>query len=193
MSKAKRDHQLVLETRDFLAAIKTIKPHRVNAAAKLSECQLGYVAGEAVFCVNGVQTRRPAAGNWPGFASFRLEYLLAFLKVPPAGDQVVIRYADGKAKIASIYVPATWAGTPDWIAEITLEGHLNGPHDDLAPANLFCPKCAKREGVLFRDLILRAGRYPVSGERIFTGDRILGASPTRECRACGHQWIELSD
>lgn len=195
MSKAKRDHQLVLETHDFLAAIKTVKPHRVDAAAKLSECQLGYVAGEAIFCLNGAQTRRPAVGSWPGFARFRFALMLAVLKVPPPEPLIEIRCSDAAVQIGATRVPARWIESSEWIAEMALEAHLHGPDKAPAPQELYCPKCGRREGVFLRDLLRPAstGRHPAPQERIHIGGRTLDAEPTRACKSCRNQWIELDD
>jgi len=184
------DIRLSLRTTDFLTAVRTIKPRRVTKQAQLSECQLGYLDGEAVFCVHGAETRRPAAGRWPGFVCFRFAYLLAFLKVRPVGEEIVFGYADDRLRIDSISVPASWAGTPEWIAEMAIGAHLHGPDDDAAAPGLYCPKCAKLEGVRLSALIQPR---TLQEERIILGGRDLTLKPTRECRACGHRWIELNE
>lgn len=184
---------LDIRKKDFVDAVRSLKPKRVNAATKLSEFQLGYIDGEAVFCINGAQVRRPAHGVWPGFACFRFAFMLAILKVPPPAPQIEIRRYGSGIQIGATRVPARWIQSPEWIAEMALEAHLHGPDEAGAPQELYCPKCSKRKGALFRDLLRETGRYPIPQERIYTGSRVLGAEPTRECRACGHQWIELNE
>jgi len=179
--------------KDFIEAVRVLKPRRVNAATGLSEFQLGYLDGEAVFCVNGAQVRRPARGRWPGFACFRFAFMLAMLKVPPPGERIEIRRVGGNVQVGATRMTARWIESPEWIAEMALEAHLHGPDEAGAPPELYCPKCSRREGVLFRDLLRQTGRYPIQQERIHIGSRTLGAEPTRECRACGHQWIELDE
>ncbi len=185
-------YSLEISKKDFIDAIRTLKPKRINPATKQSEFQLGYIDGEAVFCINGAQTRRPARGVWPGFACFRFAFMLAVLKLPPPGPRIEIRRSGTGVQIGPTRVSARWIESSEWIAEMALEAHLHGPDEGLEPQELYCPKCGRREGVLFRGL-RQAGRYSVPQERIHMGSRMLGAEPTRECRACGHQWIELDD
>lgn len=187
------DATYILEIRksDFVDAIGTLMPKRVNAAARLAEFQLGHVDGEAVFCTNGAQTRRSARGVWPGFACFRFALMLAVLKTPPPGPSIEIRRSDAAVQIGATRAPARWIESSEWIAEMALESHLHGPEETPAPQELYCPKCGRRKRMLFRDLLRHAGRCPTPQERIHIGGRILGAEPTRECRSCGNQWIEL--
>lgn len=193
MTDTDPNYTLEIGKKDFVNAVRALKPKRITAAAKLSEFQLGYVDGEAVFCINGAQTRCPARGVWPGFACFRFALMLAVLKVPPLGEHIEIRRSGTNVQIGATRVPARWIDSPEWIANMALEAHLYGPDEQVAPRELYCPKCARREGVLFRDLLRQAGSYPVTQERLFSSGGMRGAEPTRECRACGHQWIELDD
>lgn len=187
------NHSLEIERKDFLDAIRVLKPRRVNIADKLSEFQLGYVDGEAVFCIHGAQTRRPARGVWPGFACFRFAFMLAVLKEPPPGPLIEIGCSGTSVKIGTTRLQARWIDTPAWIAEMALYAHLHGPDEEPVSPPLYCPKCGKREGVLFGEGLGQAGRYPVRREQLSVGGRLFGATPTRECRTCGHQWIELDD
>ena len=187
------EYTLTIGRKDFLSAVRAIKPKRVNAADKLSEFQFGFIDGEAVFCRHGAQTRRPARGNWPGFACCRFAMILAMLKIPPPGDPIEIRCSGKVLQIGSTKVSARWIGVSEWIAGMALEVHLHGPEEEATPSLLYCPKCGRQEGALTGDLVQRAGRYPVPLEQISMGDRVLGATPTRECGSCRHRWIELED
>jgi len=53
---------LDLSCADFLAAIKALKPPRMPKTHALKELQIGLVKGEAIFCMEGAQTRCPAIG-----------------------------------------------------------------------------------------------------------------------------------
>lgn len=193
MTDTAPEYTLVIRRKDFLSAVRAIKPKRVNVADKLSEFQFGFIDGEAVFCRHGAQTRRPASGNWPGFACFRFAMMLAVLKIPPPGDPIEIRCSGKTLQIGSTKVSVRWIGVSEWIAELALEAHLHGPDDEPVSEPLYCPRCGKREGILFSDLPRKAGRYPVRQEQLTVGGDLFGATPTRECRICRHRWIELDD
>lgn len=59
--------QAKLWYRCFLNAIKTLKLPRMPKTHALKELQIGLVKGEAIFCMEGAQTRCPATREWNGF------------------------------------------------------------------------------------------------------------------------------
>ena len=193
MTAPEATYRLEIRRKDFIDGVRTLKPRRVNEVTKLSEFLLGYLDGEAVFCINGAQTRRAAQGVWPGFACFRFAFILAVLKEPPPGPLLEITRSGASIRIGTTRFPARWIDSSEWIAGMALEAHLHGPDEAAVPRELFCPRCGRREGLLLPHLPRRANARPLSPERFPSGASMPGFDPTRECRACGHRWIEMDD
>jgi hypothetical protein len=132
-------------------------------------------------------TRRPAQGQWKGFACLPYGMLAAFLKVPPAGSTVRLRFEDGRLSIGASRYRAQWIEVSPWIGAMAMEVHFLGAADKPTP-KLFCPRCGKRQGHGLDDL--RA-----ADKRTVAEDKLLGAFEGSEashgCAACLHGWIEL--
>jgi len=58
--------------------------------------------------VQGMQLNIPAAGRWPGTARIASRPLDALVRVPPAGEDVVLRFAAGRCYFGSFSVPGAW-------------------------------------------------------------------------------------
>ena len=174
-------NQITLDTQEFLKVIRRLKPKRVNKLVRADRLYIAYLEGESVFCTSGVETRCPVlTADWDGYASVPFGRMLPFLRVNPAGSQVSIVCADGKAKIDTWSMPAQWAATPPWISAASIEAHF---FDDLPRAKvelMFCPKCGKQKGA-----VLDIDDLP--------GQLAWGAAPApnRMCQACEHKWMEL--
>lgn len=192
MAAAEATAFLVIRKTDFLNAIRTIKPRKLTKAVYSSEVQLGHLENEAVFCVNGAQSRCPARGQWSGLARFRFIHLLSLLKVPPKVNPVLIQYGHGKLIIETSRITAGWAEVSEWVGSMALEAHLQDlpPEEENVPP-LYCPRCGRRKGVPYDPVALQAGRYPIPEEKIFFRGNPFNADPTHECGECGHRWADL--
>ena len=58
---------LEIDRDDFVDALKRLKTGRLTKAFLHQELQIGYLQGEAVFCIQGAQIRWPAKGSSNGF------------------------------------------------------------------------------------------------------------------------------
>ncbi len=94
---------------DFVDAIRRLKPERVLKTMRRSEIQIGFVRGEAVFNVNGAETRRVATGKWPGFVSFNFGRALTYTEVLPASDPVRLEFANDHLRIDASRISARWS------------------------------------------------------------------------------------
>lgn len=71
-----------------------------------------------------------ATGQWPGTASCAASVIKALAKVPPTGNEISLRYADGHKKVGTLSVAAKWTPTsgelmatptaPDWVEVLNL-------------------------------------------------------------------------
>ena len=57
------DFWIDLPTKDFVRALKTVKPKLRSVAKKSGTLDISLINGEAGFCVGGAMTRIPAQGH----------------------------------------------------------------------------------------------------------------------------------
>ncbi len=96
---------------DFVDAIRRLKPGRMLKSYERKELQIGLVVGEALFCIDGAITRRPASGVWNGFACVSYGLLLPYLKVKPEGDRVRLEFNQERLRIGSARFQSRWIHT----------------------------------------------------------------------------------
>lgn len=99
---------LELSREDFLSALRRLKPRRMLKSLLSKELQIAFIEGEAVFCVEGAQTRRPAQGQWSGFACLAFGQIYPFLKIQPQGRTVRITLEGGCVCIETMRLKARW-------------------------------------------------------------------------------------
>lgn len=172
---------------DFLDAIKRLKPGRMLKSFSLKELQIGLVNEEAIFCIEGATTRRPASGVWNGFACVSYGMLLPYLKVKPEGDPVRLGFDQGRLRIGPARFQSRWIDASPWISEMALDAHFMGP-TDLPLPKLFCPKCGKRAGVAL-DSLMEAAVRTESEKKLMGLLEKTGAS--HGCGSCFHAWKEI--
>lgn len=172
---------------DFLEAIKRLKPGRMLKSYQAKELQIGLDGEEAIFCIEGAITRRPARGAWNGFACISYGLLLPYLKVKPETERVRIVFDQGRLKIGTARFPAGWVDASPWISRMALEAHFFGPRTQPSP-RLFCPLCGKREGIARDDLEQKVSRRRQEDKFLIHLEQI-GA--THGCGSCSHAWKEL--
>ena len=170
-----------LPTRDFVQALKTVKPKLRSAAKRAGTLDISLINGEAVFCVGGAMTRVPAKGHWAGLVETPFLTLLSFIQVPPAGDTVRLEFDGEKFKIGSFRCKATWQNVSDQIAEIKNTIHLNELDNKAELKKHYCPNCGTKTGI----------PQPDTPTDLFEG---LNADPrpiTRyQCGKCRLSWVE---
>ena len=173
---------------DFLDAIKRLKPTRMPKSYALLELQIAFQNGEAIFCVSGAETRRPARGEWKGFVCVRYGLLLPFLKIKPVADPVKIEYVDSKIKIEITKLSARWIEASELITTATMNAHfLSG-----APQKVefkFCPSCGKKKGM---NLGLLPMKSKLNAEELRIQMLADNTSANTGCLACGYGWIEIN-
>lgn len=172
---------------DFLEALKRLKPGRMLKSFQTKEVQIGLDNGEAIFCIEGATTRRPASGAWNGFACISYGMLLPYLKVKPETGRVRLVFDQGRLKIGTTRYQARWVDASPWISRMALEAHFFGPRTQSAP-KLFCPRCGKREGVARDELEEKAARSPQEDKLLTHLERI---DASHGCGACFHAWKEI--
>ena len=172
---------LTLATKDFIQALKTVKPKLRSAAKKAGSLDISFINGEVVFCVGGTMTRVPAKGHWAGLVETPFLTLLSFIQVPPAGDTVKLEFDGDKFKIGSFRFKATWQNVSDQIAEIKNEIHLNELDKKAELKKHYCPNCGTKTGI----------PQPETPTDLFEG---LNAEPrplrNYQCSKCGLKWRE---
>lgn len=172
---------------DFLSAIKRLKPGRMLKSYQSKELQIGFLDGEAVFCIEGAQTRRPSQGEWKGFACVPFGLVLPFLKVPPMTDTVRLSFEDGRLRIGTVRYTAKWIEVSPWISQMALEAHFMAPADTQDKPR-YCPRCGKRQGVLL-DHLQQKSALKEPEKKLLT--RHQDSEATHACRSCLHGWKEL--
>ncbi len=174
---------------DFLKAIKALKPLRMPKAYLGKELQIGLLGGEAVFCIEGAQTRCAAKGDWEGFVCLSYGLVLPYLKVKPDGDPLRLSFEGGRLRIGSTRLTAVWISVSPWIGQMALEAHFMAERDNvaLAATKRYCPSCGSLKGVLLADLPVK-GR-PTEVERQL--QQLRDTTPaTHACPVCRFAWIE---
>jgi len=78
-----------------------------------------------------------AAGLWPGIAQAGASMVMALARVPPIGDEIRVRFAEGKLRIGSVGVAAQWMpassalldvpAAPDWAGALSLKFRVPPP------------------------------------------------------------------
>lgn len=173
---------------DFLDALKRLKPGRMLKAYLSKELQLGLFQGEAVFCLEGAQTRRPARGSWNGFVCLPYGMLLPFLKIKPETDTVRLTYIGGRLCIGTTRFKAQWIEVSPWIGQMAMEAHFHGASEQATPKR-FCTQCGAREGVTLDALY---GKKPLSREETALLAKLENTQASHGCTACRHGWKELN-
>ena len=179
-----------LSKEDFLKAIKTLKPPRMPKTHALKELQIGLVKGEAIFCMEGAQTRCPATGEWNGFVCLPYGLLLPYLTLKPPGDRVKLSLDDGRLRIGANKLSATWIEVSPWIGEMAVEAHFMSDGTPVVETSLlYCPKCGSKKGVRLGDLPQKAKPTPQEQKLFAMRD---GSRATHACKSCLHAWVELA-
>lgn len=141
------DFWINLSTKDFIQALKTVKPKLRSTAKKAGTLDISFINGEAVFCVGGAMTRVPASGHWAGLVETPFLTLLSFIQVPPAGDIVKLEFNGDTFKIGSFRCKASWVNVSKQFAEIKNEIHLNELDQKTEYPKHYCPICGIKTGV----------------------------------------------
>ena len=141
------DFWIDLPTKDFIQALKTVKPKLRSVAKRAGTLDISLINGEAVFCVGGAMTRVAAKGHWAGLVETPFLALLSFIQVPPAGDTVTLEFDGEKLRIGSFRCKASWQNVSDQIAEIKNEIHLNEVDKKAELKNHYCPECGTKTGI----------------------------------------------
>ena len=175
------DFWIDLPTKDFIKALKTVKPRLRSTAKKAGTLDISFINGEAVFCVGGAMTRIPATGHWAGLVETPFLTLLSFIQVPPAGDSVKLEFDGEKFKIGSFRCKATWINVSEQFAEIKNEIHLNELDKKAELKNHYCPACGTKTGI----------PQPDAPTDLFEGLSTEPRSITRfQCGKCRLSWVE---
>jgi hypothetical protein len=164
--------EMIIDTEEFLAVLKRLKPRKTTKASLAEELYIALFNGEAIFCVRGVQTRClvEKAINWRGYIEVNSGVVLSFLAARPAGPNIKLSVRSDVFQIENIKVPCKTMQSPEWITAMSFEAHL---HDDPKAKphtiNLYCPKKGelRHEKVgLVPDRFLRC-LTPLSGQMRF--------------------------
>jgi hypothetical protein len=179
---------LEISTDDFLDAIKRLKPGRMLKSYMTKELQIGFLKDEAVFCIEGAQTRRPARGKWNGFVCISYGMMIPYLKVKPETETVRLTFKDGRLSIGITRFKVQWIEVSPWIGQMVLEAHFLGASDSPSPKR-FCPQCGLREGVSLQALNDKSSLNEGETALLSRFEKTLA---THGCMSCSYGWRELS-
>ena len=175
------DFWIDLPTKDFIKALKTVKPRLRSTAKKAGTLDISLINGQAVFCVGGAMTRISAKGHWAGLLATPFLTLLSLIQVPPAGDTVKLQFDGEKFKIGSFRCKATWINVSEQFAEIKNEIHLNELDKKAEIKNHYCPACGTKTGI----------PQPDAPTDLFEGLSTEPRPITRyQCGKCRLSWVE---
>ncbi len=175
------DFWLELPTKDFIQALKTVKPRLRSVAKKAGTLDISFINGEAIFCVGGVMTRVHAKGHWAGVVEAPFLTMLSFIQVPPAGDSVKLEFDGEKFKIGSFRCKGSWLNMSEQVAEIKNQIHLNELDKKSEPEKHYCPKCGTKTGYA----------HPEPPTDLFEGLNYEAKPISRyRCIKCGLIWNE---
>ena len=167
-----------------LSTFRRLRPGRATKKDLASELQIGMDSMAAVFCVEGVETRCPARGDWQGFVRIPYRFIHPLVKVPPTTNPVRLAFADGRLRIASMTFAAHWVPVAGWIGRMAMEAHFLSD-DKVVSERWFCPACGKKKSVR----LLRLG--PAAGGSQPTKTLDIQARATHQCTGCDYGWIEV--
>jgi len=180
------DYWIEIKRKDFLDALKEIKPALRVRGAPERELQIGLVNSQLIFSVEGAFASRPAKGNWPGIASTRLAYFLTFLAANPAEASIRISYQDQKIRASTAVFTSKWRHSNDLYTGDLLHTHSTSQAAEKAP-KFICPVCHKKQGVPI-DSLPRGVFTDYKSRRLEKTADSLGHG--FGCKACGHTWEE---
>lgn len=108
--------ELTVEKREFDAAFRLLK--KLCKSRKNEEAVLSF-DGACLHIELGGMTVTPAAkGSWGGQVRVSGHFILGLAKIPPAGDPVIFRVADGRFSLGSSSVACQWQ--QPWLKQIEL-------------------------------------------------------------------------
>jgi hypothetical protein len=170
-----------LPTKDFIKALKTVKPRLRSTAKKSGTLDISFINEAAVFCVGGAMTRISATGHWAGLVETPFLTLLSFIQVPPTGDTVKLEFDGEKFRIGSFRCKASWQNVSDQFAEIKNEIHLNELDKKAELKKHYCPSCGTKTGIPQQD----------TPTDLFEGLNTEVRPITRyQCSSCTLGWME---
>lgn len=175
------DFWIDLQTKDFVQALKTVKPKLKSTAKKAGTLDISFINGEAVFCVAGAMTRIPGKGHWAGLVETPFLAMLAFIKIPPAGEAIKLQFDGETMKIGSFRCKATWQKVSEQIAEIKNSIHMNELDKKRDSPKHYCPICGSK-----------TGQQKHAGTTDLLGGSLLEQEGLKyECNKCGLVWNEI--
>ena len=170
-----------LTTKDFLQALRTVKPKLRSTAKKAGTLDISLINGEAVFCVAGAITRIPANGHWAGLVELPILTMLSFIQVPPPGEVVRLEFDGEKVKIGSFRCKANWQKVSQQVAEIKNSIHMNELDKNTDSVRRYCPECGSKTG--------RQKKSPTTD--LLGGGLLEQGGLNYECNKCGLEWNEM--
>ena len=99
-------YQLVVDRKEFLAALKAIARFRRRRGGFV---RFAYADGELAIAMPDVTIRITAQGTWPTEVTMTGEWVKRMARVPPAGDPVTVTYDGTRVLIGTTVIPAVRA------------------------------------------------------------------------------------
>ncbi len=179
---------LELQKDDLVRTARLLKTGRSVPALLGIELHVGMLRNEAIFSIQGVQTRCDARGAWPGFACLSAGQLYAYARVQPPGRTVRMNLRDERLYINRFSIPTTWVPAPAWAARCDLEAQFFGPNVEPDSEVRYCPTCGKKAGVLLASLPIKFRPWGSEKPLYRLRDQAIA---THGCNGCGHGWSEM--
>lgn len=160
MLKASGTMRLSMSANNFKLALKPF----VQRKWKLTEAALAYEGEFLIIDAGPVRTVSHASGEWIGRVRFDPAILIALAKVPPAGEQISLAYAENRLIIGGVTVSASWHGGAETFIQRATEPKLIdylAMAQGLTMAQLSEPELAKQIADAKKNatsLIKRAGK-----------------------------------
>jgi len=115
------DRQLTIAKPALLDALRHL---RIGGRARDAEIVVSFDGDCLTLDGQGIQLRIPAIGRWSGMARVPARPLDALVRVPPAGEHIVLRFVDDRCYFGSFSVRGSWQDIGPALIDVPLNADL---------------------------------------------------------------------
>ncbi|PKO19414.1 hypothetical protein CVU37_04280 [candidate division BRC1 bacterium HGW-BRC1-1] len=102
--------ELTTSRKNFVSAMKMLRS--LGRPRKGAEAVISFLDGCVNIRLDSGVTGCPAEGEWVGEVRVPASFIISLISVPPTGDPVVIRNADGRLCVGGSSIDCTWQSPP---------------------------------------------------------------------------------
>jgi len=115
------DRQLTVAKPALLDALRHL---RIGGRTRNAEIVVSFDGDCLTLDGQGMQLRVPATGRWSGMARVPARPLDALVRVPPAGEHIVLRFVDDRCYFGSFSVRGSWQDIAPALIDVPLNADL---------------------------------------------------------------------